>query len=117
MKQLALLCTLPLLMLMAKAGAAEASCPIVPTPKVYRAAGRTAQMHTGAAIVLGAKATEPERYAAERLQTLIERRFRRRLPIRAEDKVGESARQVFLLGQRTTRPQETAWCHASAIAS
>jgi hypothetical protein len=66
--------------------AAEAppDCPLVPVPKVYRDTGRWLRMAKDGetAIVLGAKATEPEHYTAERLQTLIERRFKRRLALK-----------------------------------
>ncbi len=76
-------------------------CPIVPEPKVYKESGRTAELSADAAIVLGARATEPERYAAERLQGLIERRFKRKLTVRSEDGL-EGGQQLILLGQRGT---------------
>ncbi len=84
-------------------GGAEPVCPLVPVPKSYRDHGRTWQLlgPDQAAIVLGAQAGEPERYAAERLQTHIERRFKRRIPIVAEAALPEAVRQVFLLGQRS----------------
>ena len=46
---------------------AEAPCPIIPTPKVYRDLAHMLTLDTSgnAAIVVGAEATEPERYAAE----------------------------------------------------
>lgn len=56
----------------------------------------------GVAIVVGRHATEPERYAAEQLQSHIERRFKRRIAVMAETDVSGSAVQVFLLGQRST---------------
>jgi len=93
----------------------EAACPIVPTPKVYRATGRTARLLRGAAIVVGAKATEPERYAAERLQGLIARRFGRKLPVAVETQIGEGARQVLLLGQRATNAWLDRLCKARGI--
>lgn len=79
-------------------------CPLVPVPKVYRDTGRFLPLagEGEVAIVLGAQATEPEGYAAGRLQTLIQRRFHRRLPILKEDAVPERVRQVLLLGQRAT---------------
>ena len=51
--------------------AAEPVCPLVPVPKSYRDHGRTWQLlgPEQTAIVLGAQAAAPERYAAERLQT------------------------------------------------
>ena len=82
----------------------QAPCPIVPMPKVYKPSGQTAELLApgSAAIVVGAKACEPERYAAERLQGLIARRFKQRLPIVAEGTVGEAVKQAIVLGQRTT---------------
>jgi len=90
--------------LLARGTVAEVECPIVPPPKVYRDSGRMAAISgpETVAIVLGAKATEPERYAAERLQTLIQRRFQKRLPVQTEDAVSPKVRQVLLLGQRST---------------
>lgn len=83
---------------------AWAECPIVPRPKVYRDTGQSVRLlgPDAAAIVLGSKAAEPERYAAQRLQTLLERRFRRRLPICTEIEAPAGLRQAILLGQRTT---------------
>ena len=92
-----------------------APCPIVPTPKVYKDTGRTAELSAAAAIVVGAKAAEPERYAAERLQGLVERRFRLRLPIAVEDKVDAAVRQVILLGQRTTNAWLDKLCTAKGL--
>ncbi|HPD13568.1 MAG TPA: hypothetical protein PLE19_01370 [Planctomycetota bacterium] len=78
------------------------SCPIIPVPKVYTERGQMGELlgSDGAAIVVGAAATEPERYAAERLQALILRRFQRTLPIVSEGDT--QARQILLLGQRAT---------------
>jgi len=85
-------------------GGSEPFCPLVPVPKSYRDQGRTWQLFgpDQAAIVLGAQASEPERYAAERLQTHIERRFKRRIRSVAEAALPDAVRQVFLLGQRST---------------
>jgi len=96
----------------AVAGEGQTSCPIVPHPKEYHDSGITATLEApdAAAIVVGAKATEPERYAAEYLQTQIERRFGRRLPIRAETDVPAGVRQVFLLGQVATNSRLGALC-------
>ncbi|HUT35623.1 MAG TPA: hypothetical protein VNE39_19190 [Planctomycetota bacterium] len=87
-----------------KAAEEPITCPIIPEPKVYTEKGRTAELlgPARAAIVLGARATEPERYAGERLQGLLERRFGRQLPIRVEDSVEDGVRQILLLGQRGT---------------
>ena len=103
--------------LVAQGAEPQAACPIVPTPKVYKASGRTAELLSpgAAAIVVGAKACEPERYAAERLQGLIERRFKRRLPIVAEGQVGDAVKQVILLGQRATNAWLDRLCRAKQI--
>lgn len=76
------------------------ACPLVPVPKSYCDHGRTWQPLDleQTAIVIGPQATEPERYAAGRLQAHIERRFKRRIPILAEAALPEAMRQVFLLG-------------------
>ena len=82
---------------------AEPPCPIVPPPKEYRDLGRTFTLDTSAAvIVVGDAATEPERYAAEYLQTQIERRFKHKLAICDETNVPKTASQVLLLGQVET---------------
>lgn len=98
-------------------GGAESACPLVPVPKSYRDYGRTWQLLAPdqAAIVLGAHAGEPEHYAAERLQTHIERRFRRRIPVVAEAALTESVRQVFLLGQRSTNAWLDRLCREQKI--
>jgi hypothetical protein len=83
-------------------GESQAACPIVPVPKVYRETGRTVRLlgPDAAAIVVGCRATEPERYAAQQFQTLLQRRFKQRLPIVEERAVGAGVGQIFLLGQR-----------------
>lgn len=93
------------------------ACLIVPVPKVYRDQGRRFPLlgPEEAAIVVGAKATEPERYAAEQLQVRIERRFKRRLPILDEGQIGDRVRQVFLLGQRTTNGWLDRLCREHSI--
>ncbi|NLF70011.1 MAG: hypothetical protein GX575_13275 [Candidatus Anammoximicrobium sp.] len=95
----------------------EPFCPLVPVPKSYRDHGRTWQLFEPdqAAIVLGAQASTPERYAAERLQTHIERRFKRRVPIVAEAALPESVRQVFLLGQPSTNSWLDRLCREQKI--
>ena len=83
---------------------AKEPCPLVPEPKSYRDHGQswTLKHNNQAAIVIGRQATEPERYAAERLQTHIERRFKQRVPILTETAVPETVLQLFLLGQPAT---------------
>ncbi len=72
-------------------------CPMVPRPKEYHASGDTLVLGTAetAAIVVGRDASEPELYAAGRLQTHIERRFKRTLPILEHDKLTGAVRQVY----------------------
>ncbi|HUT23275.1 MAG TPA: alpha-glucuronidase family glycosyl hydrolase, partial [Sumerlaeia bacterium] len=77
-------------------------CPIVPIPKVYRPTGRTTGLHAAAFIVIGSKADETERYAADRLQSQIRHVTARTLPIAAEDALPGDAKQIFLLGRRST---------------
>lgn len=111
-----ILLTLACAAVAASACAAE-PCPLVPTPKSYRSLGQSWTL-TGAdqaAIVLGAQATAPEHYAAQCLQTHIERRFQQRLPILAETAVPPSAQQVILLGQRSTNAWIDRLCQARNI--
>ena len=95
----------------------EEPCPLVPAPKSYRDHGRTWPLvkADGVAIVVGRHATEPERYAAEQLQSHIERRFKRRIAVMAETDVSGSAVQVFLLGQRSTNEWIDRLCRAHKI--
>ncbi len=100
------------------ASAVEAQkCPIVPTPKVYKDSGKTLELPPKTreiAIVLGDKCTKAELYAAERLQTLVERRFNRVLPIRLESEAA-GAKHVFLLGQRSTNTWLDRLCTSAKI--
>ncbi len=84
--------------------AADSPCPIIPAPKVYRELGSTWPLAAGdqIAIVVGRQAAEPERYAAERLQGLIQRRCQQTVPVLGEDQVPASAGQLIVLGQRST---------------
>ena len=84
--------------------AADSPCPITPAPKVYRDFGSSWPLAAGeqVAIVVGRQVTEPERYAAERLQGLIQRRYQQAIPVLGEDKVPAAARQLIVLGQRST---------------
>ncbi len=99
-----LCCFIVAVQTLAVGGEKSSPCPIVPRPKEYADSGTTATLLApdAAAIVVGTMATEPERYAAEYLQTQIQRRFKRELPIHDEDSLPADARQVLLLGQVTT---------------
>ena len=95
----------------------KTACPIMFTPKVYHDSGKTAELLKpgDAAIVIGAQATEPERFAAERLQGLIELRFKRKLPIFVGAKKPADLKQVVLLGQRETNATLDALCGKNRI--
>jgi len=97
----------------------QPACPLVPVPKSYCDHGRTWQLLDleQTAIAIGPQATEPERYAAERLQAHVERRFKRRIPILAEAALPDAVRQVFLLGQRSTNPWLDRLCRQQKIES
>ena len=76
------------------------SCPIYPIPRSYYATGEKIPLGTDqtAAIVLPASPTTPNRYAAERLQSLIRNRFKVEIPITDSDAVlSESVTQKFVL--------------------
>ncbi len=104
MKRQVLLCALAAMLCHDGRVRAESTCPIIPMPKEYRVLGQTLTLETSgaAAIVIGAKATEPELYAAEYLQTQIQRRFKHKLAIHNEGDVQAPVRQVLLLGQVDT---------------
>ena len=95
----------------------ESACPLIPVPKVYHDTGRRLVLAEDGktAIVFGARAVDPERYAAGRLQTLVERRFRRRLPVLQEDDVPDEITQVLLVGQRTTNAWLGRLCDQAGI--
>jgi len=104
MRRSTLLCFVAAVPCLCGAVRAETNRPIVPQPKEYHDLGRilTLDMSGGAATVIGAKATEPEQYAAEYLQTQIQRRFKHKLAICDENDVPPTVRQVLLLGQAST---------------
>ncbi|MHB8897443.1 MAG: hypothetical protein ACYC6Y_01710 [Thermoguttaceae bacterium] len=117
MKRLATLALLAAALLSGGRTFAEAPCPIVPRPKVYEDLGRTLTLGSAetAAIVVGSKATEPERYAAEYLQTQIERRFGRKLAVVDEAGVPQAVSQVMLLGQVETNAWLAKFCREKQI--
>ena len=93
------------------------SCPIVPVPGTFDDLGGTAELlgPGSTIIVLGNNAVEPERYAAERLQTLVRRRFRQTLPICELSGIPASAEQLLLLGQTATNARVKALCAKRGI--
>lgn len=90
--------------LASSARAADPPVKLVPPPKQVQwspvapieLAGRTP------VIVLGEKATEPEQYAAERLQSMVARRFGQTWPIIREEAAQTQSPVAILLGQRST---------------
>jgi len=84
------------------AGEPEAPLRLTPAPKVCRRTGGDIGLSASLSIVLGSKATEPERYAAEMLQRHIQKRFGRPIPIHTEGEIPEGVQQVVLLGQAET---------------
>lgn len=97
------------LWLIACAATAADVCPIAPQPKIYRDGGQYVGFQP-TAIILGAKATEPERYAAERLAAMIERRFGRQTAVCTEGEEPDSAGQFILLGCRASHGQLDRLC-------
>jgi hypothetical protein len=61
------------------------------------------------AILVGAKASEPEKYAAQRLAEQVEKRFALKWPIVTEDQM-PAANIVILVGQRSTHQRLDALC-------
>ncbi|MCD6350619.1 MAG: hypothetical protein J7M26_00760, partial [Armatimonadetes bacterium] len=89
---------------------------LAPQPKVVRDEGTDLALGKDTvAIVLGDRATEPERYAAERLQTLVERRFGVRWPVYTETTVPDRVSQPILLGQLDTNARLRRACEGSHL--
>ncbi len=93
------------------AGAAQAAsepartaCPLVPVPKAYQEKGGRWELKPpqAVAIVLGDKASEPEKYAAERLQAALGQKTAGRYLVCPESEIPPQATQLFLLGQAST---------------
>lgn len=83
---------------------ARAEIPLVPVPKVYRETGGRWKLQPPqlAAIVLGDKASEPEKYAAERLQAALRQKTAGDYLVCSESQIPPQATQLFLLGQAST---------------
>ena len=80
------------------------ACPLVPVPKVYRETGGRWELQPprAAAIVVGDKASEPEKYAAERLQAALRQKTAGHYLVCPESQIPSQATQLFLLGQTST---------------
>ena len=81
--------------------AAEEPCPILPTPKQYKFKGPAVTLSPKAVLLVGAKATAPERLAAEVLHRRLEQLFGMKLSVKAEGEAGD-VDQKIVLGLRTT---------------
>ncbi|MFA5292336.1 MAG: glycoside hydrolase family 20 zincin-like fold domain-containing protein [Phycisphaerae bacterium] len=90
-------------------------CPIVPTPKEYKALGDSFQLAADTAIVIGDNATEVDEYAAERLQFYVNKRFGIKLEIKKQS-AAEEAKSVILLGTRQSCAKVDQFCKESKIA-
>jgi len=75
------------------------NCPIFPVPKEYRVkAKKPVALRGRLAIVLGEKATEPEKFAASRLTYVLKKRFGLDAPVVTEKAVPKKARRLLILG-------------------
>jgi len=83
---------------------ADGRRPLVPVPKAYQESGETWRLSgpSSAAIVLGEDASEPERYAAERLQATLLGKTERVYHVHNAGDVPAEATQVIVLGQPST---------------
>lgn len=90
---------------------------LVPAPRMVRWSGDAPLNLTGksVAIVVGARATEPEQYAAHRLAEQVQKRFGVMWPVVAESNPPADAAVRILLGQRTTHEQLDALCREKPI--
>jgi len=94
------LTTLSLLTAIALPGLSSAAeCPIFPQPKEYRVKdGGPIALRGPAAIVLGAKAKKPEKFAASRLAFVLKKRFGLDAAVVTEKAVPKKARNLLVLG-------------------
>ena len=95
--------------------APKAACPLVPRPKVYSATDQTARLAGSqrTVIVVGDRATAPERYAAQLLRQLVARRFGIELAVATESRLPKGAVQKILLGQVGTNSMLADACRNS----
>jgi len=79
--------------------AGKSTCPIFPVPKEYRVKdGGPVALRGPVAIVLGAKAGEPEKFAASRLAYVLKKRFGLDAPVVTETTVPKKAASLLILG-------------------
>ena len=92
---------LPLLAVPAAAAETRTAPALYPVPRQYREHGAdgTLEAPGRAALVIGARASDPERYAAERLQAALRELTGAEYAVVTEDRVPAAATQLILLGQ------------------
>lgn len=91
-----------------------ADCPIVPTPKEYKTLGDSFTLTPDTAILIGDSATEVDEYAAERLQSCINKKFGLKLEIK---KASESqAKSAIILGTRISSAKVDQLCKDKNLA-
>ncbi|MEA3402952.1 MAG: glycoside hydrolase family 20 zincin-like fold domain-containing protein [Armatimonadota bacterium] len=89
---------------------------LVPAPKEVTSHERTVSLSPAeTTIVLGSEATATERYAAERLQELVRRRFGVELAVAAEEDAPATDGPVILLGQASTSERVAELCRERGI--
>jgi hypothetical protein len=92
-----------LLLVLAQAALAADGPVIVPAPKTISVVGSAQELPGGqVAIVVGSKATEPEQYAAERLQKWVTKRFGVVWPIVRDSGDIKPYAALVILGQKAT---------------
>ena len=97
--------------------AAEEKCPIFPIPKEYAATGESWSLAADGklAIVLSGDVSETERYAAERLQLHLKRRFGKDVAVVAENDLDNDMEQIILMGRPTTSHRIKQICETEKI--
>lgn len=93
---------LAILMFMTSLSQADADSPqIVPKPKQIKLVGGTVALDS-AAIVIGDRASEPEKYAADMLRATVGRRFAADWPVISESADTAPYKVLIVVGQRRT---------------
>lgn len=103
--------------LLLSAGArAQAPPDLTPAPKELTAKpGEAALVMGSMVLVVGDAAAEPERYAAQRLQELVARRYGVTPPVCAESAVPGGATPLVLLGQLSTNTRLRQLCERRQV--